>query len=56
MAKRGRPFSENPKRAKITVRMTDEEYDRLKRTSKENGMTILDYVRDVLSTNMERSK
>ena len=54
MAKRGRPFSDNPKRSKITVRMTDEEYERLKKSSKENGMTVLDYVRDAINNNVER--
>lgn len=46
--KRGRPVSDNPKRAKITVRMTDAEYEQLRRSSKKEGMSILDYVRTII--------
>ena len=48
MAKRGRPLSDNPKRAKITVRMTDQEYERLQKSSKKEGMSVLDYVRTII--------
>lgn len=48
MAKAGRPFSDNPKRARITVRMTDQDYEKLQQSSKKAGMTILDYVRTII--------
>lgn len=48
MAKRGRPFSEDPKRAKVTVRFTDREYERLQQASKNRGMSALDYIRTLI--------
>ena len=48
MAKRGRPSSEYPKRAKVTVRFTDREYERLQQASKNRGMSALDYIRTLI--------
>ena len=54
MAKVGRPMSDNPKKSKITVRMTDKEYEQLKLKSKENGLTVLDYVREAITDKHDR--
>lgn len=48
MAKRGRPFSEDPKRAKVTVRFTDREYERLQQASRKQGLSTLDYIRTLI--------
>lgn len=45
MAKRGRPFSENPRTREFRMRLSDEEYDRLTKISKDMGMSRADAVR-----------
>lgn len=49
MAKRGRPFSDDPKNMRVTVRFTESEYEKIKQRSKESGVGILDYMRDILN-------
>ncbi len=40
MAKAGRPPSDDPRKYRLTVRMSESEYDKLKKYSEANGQTI----------------
>ena len=40
MAKAGRPPSNDPRKYRLTVRMSESEYDKLKKYSEANGQTI----------------
>ena len=42
MAKAGRPPVEDPRKHRVTVRMTESEYDMLEEYSKANSQTITD--------------
>lgn len=50
MNKIGRPKSENPKRNMIGVRMTDEEFEELKKMSEKTHMSIPDTIRQIIKT------
>lgn len=45
MAKRGRPFSEVTRNKEFRMRLSDEEYDRLTKISKNMGMSRADTIR-----------
>lgn len=45
MAKRGRPFSEDPRCNNVLVRMTDDEFEKLGELSKDAGVNMADYIR-----------
>ena len=40
MAKAGRPPSDDPRKYRLTVRMSESEYEKLKEYSETNGQTI----------------
>lgn len=46
MAKMGRPKAENPKSTKISVRFTDEEFEKLKERASQNDQTITEIIRE----------
>lgn len=46
--KLGRPFSEDKKEVKITVRFTKEEHENAKKRAKDNNMNLAQYIRYLL--------
>lgn len=54
MAKRGRPFMENPRNNRIEIRMNDKEAEQFKRICKSLGMNRSDAVR-TLFENYEKN-
>ena len=48
MAKRGRPFSENPRNKEFRMRLSDEEYEKLDKVRKDLCMSRADTVRTLL--------
>ena len=45
MAKMGRPRSENPKEFKVAVRLTENEYNILKKNAAEDNLTVAQVLR-----------
>ena len=54
VAKMGRPKADNPKDYKVAIRLSDEEYSRLKKYAEECNQTMTQIVRkgveDIIST------
>lgn len=46
--KMGRPFEENPKNTKITIRVTKDEKEKLDKYCKENNLSISEVFREYL--------
>lgn len=46
MAKMGRPKSDHPKDFKVSVRLTEEEYNKLKECAAEDNLTIAQMLRN----------
>ncbi len=46
MAKMGRPKTENPKVFKVSVRLTEDEYNKLKECAAVNNLTIAQMLRN----------
>ena len=49
MAKMGRPKSEHPKDFKVSVRLTEEEFNRLKECAANNNLTIAQMLRNYVT-------
>ena len=46
LAVMGRPKSENPKEHKVSVRLTEDEYNQLKQYASGNNLTIAQFLRE----------
>lgn len=53
---RGRPLKEDAKRRQFRVRMTDEEYYKLKELAESSDRTCSDVIRDAINLMYELSK
>lgn len=56
MAKRGRPFSENPRTNRVEIRMNEKEAELLDRIGKEFGMNRADTVRKLAEDHEKNMK
>ena len=50
MAKMGRPFIDNPKASKISIRFTDEELRLLRQRAEETNQTMAEVIREGIKT------
>ncbi len=49
LAKMGRPIADDPRRNRVMVRLTDEEYEKLKKCAEKSNLTITETVRKGIS-------
>lgn len=50
----GRPKKENAKDDQIRLRLTEDEHERLKKVSKEQGYSVADFIRSCVNMYMTR--
>lgn len=56
MARRGRPAIENPRTKEFRMRLSDEEYERLSKVSKDFGMSRADAIRKLAEDHEKKMK
>lgn len=56
MARRGRPAIENPRNKEFRMRLSDEEYERLTKVSKDFGMNRADTIRKLADEHEKKMK